>query len=80
MGEDTSNPGIVTWVADVDEDRIFISVISLAELRRGIERLPAGNRRSRLDAWFQEEAPQRFAGRILLVDRAVAEAWARIVA
>jgi toxin FitB len=74
------DPGVVTWMADVDEDRIFISVISLAELRRGIERLPVGNRRSRLDEWFQGEVPQRFEGRILLVDRAVAEAWGRIVA
>jgi toxin FitB len=48
-------------------------------MRRGIERLPAGNRRSRLDARFQEEVPQRLQGE-LLVDRAVAEAWGRIVA
>jgi toxin FitB len=37
--------GVVAWLTEVDEDRVFISVISLAELRRGIERMPAGNRR-----------------------------------
>jgi toxin FitB len=72
--------GVVTWMNEVDEDRVFLSVISLAELRRGIERMPAGNRRNRLDEWLREELPQRFDGRILLVDRNIAEAWGMIVA
>jgi predicted nucleic acid-binding protein len=72
--------GVVDWMTEVDEDRVFISVISLAELRRGIERMPDGNRRSRLDEWLREELPQRFDRRVLLVDQAVAEAWGRIVA
>jgi predicted nucleic acid-binding protein len=72
--------GVVDWMTEVDEDRVFISVISLAELRRGIERMPDGNRRSRLDEWLREELPQRFERRVLLVDHAVAEAWGRIVA
>lgn len=37
------DPGVVDWMTEVDEDRVFISVISLAELRRGIERMPDGN-------------------------------------
>jgi predicted nucleic acid-binding protein len=72
--------GVVDWMTEVDEDRVFISVISMAELRRGIERMPDGNRRSRLDEWLREELPQRFERRVLLVDHAVAEAWGRIVA
>jgi toxin FitB len=75
-----SDSGVVDWMTEVDEDRVFISVISLAELRRGIERMPDGNRRSRLDEWLREELPQRFEKRVLLVDHAVAEAWGRIVA
>jgi toxin FitB len=72
--------GVVDWMTEVDEDRVFISVISLAELRRGIERMPNGDRRSRLEEWLREELPQRFERRVLLVDYAVAEAWGRIVA
>lgn len=74
------DPGVVDWMTEVDEDRVFISVISLAELRRGIERMPDGNRRSRLDEWLREELPQRFERRVVLVDHMVAEAWGRIVA
>jgi predicted nucleic acid-binding protein len=42
--------------------------------------MPSGARRRRLDEWLKEELPQRFEGRVLLIDRAVAQAWRRIVA
>ncbi len=42
--------------------------------------MPSGARRRRLDEWLKEELPQRFEGRVLLIDRAVAEAGGRIVA
>ena len=44
--------GVVAWLAEADEDRVFISVVTLAELRYGIERLTAGQRRRRLDEWL----------------------------
>jgi toxin FitB len=67
------NPDVVRWLADVDEDRVFLSVVTLAELRYGVEKLPAGARRTRLDAWLRGELRERFEGRILAVDEAVAE-------
>jgi toxin FitB len=54
-------------------------VISLAELHCGVERMPAGARRSRLEEWLGEQLPLRFEGRILYVDHHVAEAWGRTV-
>ena len=69
--------GVVAWMSEVDEDRVFISVISLAELRRGVERMPSGARRRRLDEWLKEELPLRFEGRVLLIDRVIAEAWGK---
>jgi predicted nucleic acid-binding protein len=75
-----ANRGVITWLAEVDEDRVFISVITLSELRYGIERLAQGARRGRLDAWLRNELPLRFEGRILSVDSAVADCWGKIVA
>ena len=60
--------GVVAWLAAADEDRIFMSVVSLAELRYGIERMAAGNRRKRLDEWLRDELPLRFEGRLLSID------------
>jgi predicted nucleic acid-binding protein len=73
------DPGVIGWMDAADEDRVFISVISLAELSYGVERLPAGKRRRRLEEWLQHELPLRFEGRILPVDADVAEAWGKTV-
>lgn len=69
------DPDIVAWLAEVDEDRVFLSVASLAEIRHGIELLPPGQRRRRLETWLEEDLPARFEGRILDIDRRVAARW-----
>ena len=71
---------VVRWLAEVDEDEVFLSVISIAELRRGIELLVAGRRRQRLEKWLSEDLADRFHGRILPIDILVADAWGRITA
>ena len=74
------NPGVVEFLANSDEDSLFLSVITLAELRRGVDRLPAGRRRQRLDAWLSNDLPSRFAGRLLGIEPPVADAWGRLIA
>jgi predicted nucleic acid-binding protein len=74
------NPGVVAWLADVDEDRVFLSVITLTELRYGIERMPPGHRRKRLAEWLEQELPLRFEGRIFSLDPAIADACGKVVA
>ncbi len=73
------NPGVAAWLAAADEDRVFISVVTLAEVRYGIERMPAGNRRNRLDDWLSNELPVRFEGRVLPIDSATADAWGKLM-
>ncbi len=72
--------GVVDWLARIDEDAVFLSVVTFAELRHGIERLPASKRRRQLDEWLRAELPLRFEQRILQVDGAVADEWGRLVA
>jgi predicted nucleic acid-binding protein len=74
------NPGTVRWLAEADEDRVFISTVTIAEIRHGIERLPHGNKRDRLDTWLTEDLPARFGDRILPVDTNVGDHWGRIMA
>lgn len=71
---------VISWLAEVDEDRVFISVISFAEIRRGVELLPVGRRRERLATWLAEELPVRFEERILDIDQRVAETWGVVTA
>lgn len=74
------DPAIMRWLGSVDEDQLFLSVISLAELRHGVERLEAGRRRAALDQWLSDELPARFDGRLLMADVATADHWGRVVA
>jgi hypothetical protein len=74
------NPGLIGWMESTDEDRVFLSVVTLAEVRYGVERLASGARRHRLEEWLGRELPLRFEGRMLPVDANVAEAWGKMVA
>jgi predicted nucleic acid-binding protein len=74
------NPRLITWLAEVDEDSSFLSVITLAEIRYGIERLPSGKRKRNLQEWLGEDLQLRFEGRILSVDAAIADQAGRMVA
>ena len=67
-GRQQPDRNIISWLAEVDEDRVFISLISFAEIRRGVEMLRAGRRRERLAAWLAEDLPVRFEARILDID------------
>ncbi|MBM5800698.1 MAG: type II toxin-antitoxin system VapC family toxin [Cyanobacteria bacterium K_DeepCast_35m_m2_023] len=57
-----------------------MSVLTLGEIRRGVERLPAGSRRDLLLQWLQDELPAFFAGRILGIAAAVAHRWGCLLA
>src|SRR4051812_16009299 len=65
----------------VDED-LFISSLTVAEIRRGILEKPAGRKRRELERWFSgPEGPQAlFAGRVLPFDEKAALVWARLMA
>lgn len=66
---------VLGWLDAVDEDRAFISVASIAELKRGIALMNDGRRREALAGWLANDLPARFAGRILPIDQTVAERW-----
>jgi toxin FitB len=73
---------LMAWMADqVDED-LFISSLTVAELRRSVLQKPAGKRRDELEAWFSgPDGPQSlFAGRVLSFDEKAALAWGRFMA
>jgi toxin FitB len=74
------NPGVVSWLATVDEDETFLSVVTITELRYGIERMAKGARKKRIDDWLQEEFLSRFDGRLLSVDLGIADECGRLVA
>jgi predicted nucleic acid-binding protein len=73
-------PRVLEWLDGVDEDRTFISVASIAELRRGIALMDDGRRRDALTNWLADDLPVRFDGRILPIDPPIAKRWGDLMA
>jgi predicted nucleic acid-binding protein len=73
---------LIAWMAEQSDEDLFISALTVAEIRRGVLEKPAGKRRDRLEAWFHgPEGPQAlFAGRVLAFDEGAALIWARLMA
>ena len=63
------------WVYAQDEQSLYLSVVSIGELRRGLVILPASKRRSELERWFENDLLPQFEGRILPVTRSIADRW-----
>ncbi|MGH2559172.1 MAG: type II toxin-antitoxin system VapC family toxin [Thermomicrobiales bacterium] len=74
------DPNVAAWINQLDEALTFVSVATLAEVRHGIELMVAGRRRRQLTTWLDEELPDRFGGRILEIDRRVADSWGVVMA
>jgi predicted nucleic acid-binding protein len=73
-------PRVVQWFERKPAGLLYMSVLSLGEIRRGVENLHASERQQALRAWLEEDLPAFFAGRLLPIDAAVAHRWGRLQA
>jgi toxin FitB len=73
-------PRVMAWIEAAEESLLYVSVLTLGEIRKGLAALPQGKRRSRLETWLEVELRARFSGRILPIDAAVADRWGLLAA
>ncbi len=76
------SPALLVWMAEQTDNDLFISALTVAEIRRGLLEKPKGKKRALLEAWFSgPEGPQAlFAGRVLAFDEKAGLIWARLMA
>jgi predicted nucleic acid-binding protein len=70
-----SDPNVEAWLNAADDEQLFLSVVSLGEILKGLTILPASRRRSELQAWIDGTLRPWFEGRILPVTEAIGERW-----
>jgi predicted nucleic acid-binding protein len=80
LRRNTPDSAVVSWFQNRPPASLYLSVLTLGEIRKGIEMLSAGSRQLALRDWLDVDLPTFFTGRILAVDGAVADRWGRIVA
>ncbi|HET9181200.1 MAG TPA: type II toxin-antitoxin system VapC family toxin [Candidatus Angelobacter sp.] len=68
-------PRVVSWMQATDESLLYLSVLTIGEIRKGINSLPRGHRRALLESWVGNDLALRFDQRILPVDFEIAERW-----
>ena len=69
------NSAVVNWLDEQDEQTLFLSVLNLGELQKGISKLPDGTKKDELQAWVVLDLVERFTGRILDIDLETALCW-----
>lgn len=71
---------VIRWLDSIDEEKLFISVITVGEIHRGVEHLPESPRKTELLAWMNNGLIQRFGLRILPLDAATMFLWGSLTA
>ena len=74
------DPGVLGWFDRTPDDALHLSVLSLGEIRKGVENLGSSPRREALRVWLEQELTDWFDDRILPVDRGVADEWGILLA
>ena len=72
------NQGVIQWFEQRPATTLYLSVLTLGEIRKGIDALVNDDRQLKLLDWLEVELPQFFSGRILTVDAEVADRWGRL--
>jgi len=71
---------VVAWFDHIPDDSLYISVLTIGEIRKGVESVADSKRKEKLRVWLEHTLPDWFEGRVLSVDEVVAKRWGRMLA
>ncbi len=71
------NPAVIAWLDEQDEQMLFLSVLNLGELQKGISKLAEGTKKSELQTWVESDLVERFSGRVLELNLETSLQWGR---
>jgi tRNA(fMet)-specific endonuclease VapC len=74
------NPKVVAFLDELDSDDVYLSVITIGEIIKGIEKLPDSRRKAELRTWLQDDVLVRFNGKILSLDTDTIVEWGMLTA
>lgn len=72
------NSDVVDWLNVQDEQSLFLSVLTIGELQKGICKIPDSARKSELQAWVEHDLTLRFTGRIIDIEMETVLIWGRM--
>ncbi len=75
LAKPAPNKRVLEWLEGCEEESLYLSVLTVGEIQKGIARLAAGRRKNALQQWLDRDLLGRFSGRILPVDEETALTW-----
>lgn len=72
------NKRVVSWIRKHDEENYYLSVLTLGEIQKGIEKVQDIERKKTLHLWVEHDLRERFRNKILAIDTKVAMIWGQI--
>ena len=74
------NANVLSWFQSQTEKTLFLSIITVGEIEKGIYQLPVSKKRTLLETWLFDELVPNFQGRILDINRKLMTTWAKMTA
>jgi len=71
---------VLDWMQAADESLLYLSVLTVGEIRKGVAGLPQSKRRTQLETWLELDLQSRFSSRILPIDASIADRWGLLAA
>jgi len=71
---------VLAWFENIPSEALHISVLTLGEIRKGVEQMPDSARREKLRLWLEHDLADWFETRVLPIDIQVADRWGRLIA
>lgn len=74
------NENVINWFATIEKDSLYLSVLTLGEIRKGVDKLPDSHRKQILSVWLEQEIPRWFESRLLNIDAEISDCWGKLQA
>jgi toxin FitB len=73
------NPQVMNWLKVMDTQKLYLSVVTVGEIKKGVEKLAQSHRKETIKDWFEHELLIKFDGRVLALDLPVILVWGELV-
>jgi toxin FitB len=73
------NPQVMNWLRGMDAQDLYLSVVTVGEIKKGVEKLPESHRKQTIKDWFENDLLIKFDGQILTLDLSIILVWGKLV-
>ena len=74
------NERVISWFSSIEKESLYLSVLTLGEIRKGINKLPDSQKKQSLSLWLENDIPLWFDYRLLIIDAGIADCWGQLQA